>query len=81
MLAKATTEKLSTGQNPLSNEDMQYVNQKEYMFTNKKREEGYESMFVNYTQNDAYDKELYNEDNITSNTTVIKILTAVSNIL
>lgn len=81
MLAKAATEKISTGQNPLSNEDMQYVSQKEYMFTNKKTEDGYQSIFVSYTQNDAYDKELYSDDNITSNNTVIKILTAVSNIL
>ena len=81
MLAKATTEKISTGQNPLSNEDMQYVSQKEYMFTNKKTEDGYQSIFVSYTQNNAYDKELYSDDNITSNNTVIKILTAVSNIL
>ena len=81
MLAKATTEKISTGQNPLSNEDMQYVSQKEYMFTNKKTEDGYQSIFVSYTQNNVYDKELYSDDNITSNNTVIKILTAVSNIL
>lgn len=81
MLADATTKKLSTGQNPLSNEDMQYVNQKEYMFTNNETEEGYKSIFANYTQNEAYDNELYNDNNITSNTTVIKILTAVANIL
>lgn len=81
MLAEATTKKVSTGINPLSNEDMQYVNQKPYLFTNNKKEDGYQSTFVSYTQNTAYDNELYSDDNITSNNTVIKILTAVSNIL
>lgn len=51
------------------------------MFTNNETEEGYKSIFANYTQNEAYDNELYNDNNITSNTTVIKILTAVANIL
>ena len=81
MLADAVTEKLSTGINPLSDEDMQYINQKPYLFTNNKKEEGYQSTFVSYTQNTTYDNELYSENNVTSNNTVIKILTAVSNIL
>lgn len=81
MLAEAATEKISTGINPLSDEDMRYVNQKPYRFTNNKKEDGYQSTFVSYTQNTAYDNELYSEDNVTSNNTVIKILTAVSHIL
>lgn len=81
ILADAISKQISTGINPLSDEDMQYVNQKEYMFTNNETEEGYQSKFIGYTQNKIYDNELYSENNITSNTTVIKILTAVANIL
>lgn len=81
ILADAASKKLSTGINPLSDEDMQYINQKPYLFTNNKKEEGYQSIFVSYTQNTAYDNELYSENNVTSNNTVIKILTAVSTIL
>lgn len=81
ILAKAITEKSTTGKSSLSDEDIRYINQEQYLISNNKSEDGYRSMFAKYTQNPTYNNELYCDDNITSNATVIKILTAVANIL
>ena len=81
MLANAINEKSTAGKNPLSDEDMQYVSKDPCLMTENKKEDGYISMFMGYSQNKAYNDELYYYDHITSNETIVKILTAIIDIL
>lgn len=81
MLANAVNEKSTAGKNPLSDEDMQYVNKSLFLITENKKEDGYISIFMGYSQNKAYNDELYYYDHITSNETIVKMLTAIIDIL
>lgn len=81
ILAKAITEKMTTGKDTLSDKDMIYINKAQYTVTNNKKEDGYQSTFTGYTQNKTYDDELCYYDNTISKETIIKILTAVVNII
>lgn len=81
MLANAINEKSTAGKNPLSDEDMQYVSKDPCLITENKKEDGYISIFMGYSQNKAYNDELYYYDHITSNETIVKMLTAIIDIL
>ena len=81
MLANAINEKSTTGKDLLSDEDMQYVSKDPCLITENKKEDGYISIFMGYSQNKAYNDELYYYDHITSNETIVKMLTAIIDIL